>query len=295
MFSVLAGRRLASGPPAKAGLARVPASRAPRPPNASAHLVSRPSSARRSRAALASAQPRAVPLPVAAPRRDRGRELPPRGDHVPASPAARQPWPGTAPTRPPSSAGVRALAHSRPALPPLLLHSRELRALPSPRSSSAGVQLKHHRTILQFLVPRAPPRLPRSRARTCSAFRAQVGPPRASPPASMAPPCTAAVERPFSFPLQPRIATLSSSLSPRASPALALWRCRGRRRPLAAGRAAPPRQRAPRHGASPRLAKPARQSGRGPKPCQAAALLLFARAAQAESGHGPVPFRRPAQ
>jgi len=100
---------------------------------------------------------------------------------------------------------------------------------------------------------------------------------------------------PFSFPLQPRIATLSSSLSPRASPALALWRCRGRRRPLAAGRAAPPRQRAPRHGASPRLAKPARQSGRGPKPCQAAALLLFARAAQAESGHGPVPFRRPAQ
>ena len=57
---------------------------------------------------------RAVPLLVAAPRHDRGRKLPPRGDHVPASPAARQPRPGTAPTRPPSPAGARALAHSRP-------------------------------------------------------------------------------------------------------------------------------------------------------------------------------------
>ena len=62
MFSVLAGRRLASGPPAKAGLACVPASRAPRAPSASAHL--------------ASAQPSTAPRPAclrapdrAAPRR----------------------------------------------------------------------------------------------------------------------------------------------------------------------------------------------------------------------------------
>ena len=135
MFSVLAGRRLASGPPAKAGLARVPASRAPRPPNASAHLASRPSSARRSRAALASAQPRAVPLPVAAPRRDRGRELPPRGDHVPASPAARQLRPDTAPTRPPSTAGARALAHSRPSCLP---------SPPEPRAPSSALAAPTH-------------------------------------------------------------------------------------------------------------------------------------------------------
>ena len=62
-------------------------------------------------------------------------------------------------------------------------------------------------------------------------------------------------------PLQPRLATLPSSPSPRTSPALARWRCRGRRRPPAAGRAAPSRQRAPRQGALPRLARPSQAEG----------------------------------
>ena len=147
MFSVLAGRRLASGPPAKAGLARVPASRAPRPPNASAHLASRPSSARRSHAALASAQPRVVPLLAARPRADRGRDIPPRGDHVPASPAARQPRPEPAPTRPPTPAGAGALAHSRP------------HCLPSPPEQKAEAP--------PLAAPAAPPT---SSSRTTASF-----------------------------------------------------------------------------------------------------------------------------
>ena len=72
--------------------------------------------------------PRAAP--VAAPRRDRLRKLSPRGDHVPASPAARQPRPDTAPTRPPSPAGAHALAHSRP---------RFLFSPPEPRASRSAL------------------------------------------------------------------------------------------------------------------------------------------------------------
>ena len=133
MFSVLAGRRLASGPPAKAGLARVPASRAPRPPNASAHLASRPSSPRRSRAALASAQPRAVPLLAARARADRGRELPPRGGHVPArSPRGTAGLPHHS-TRSPSPALPRRASHS-----PLHFANRSIAAAAPARSASSA-------------------------------------------------------------------------------------------------------------------------------------------------------------
>ncbi|XP_066392253.1 uncharacterized protein [Miscanthus floridulus] len=83
-----------------------------------------------SHAALASAQPRAVPLLAARPRADRGRELPPRGDHVPASPAARQPRPDPVPMHPPTPAGARALAHSRP---------RCLPSPPEPRAPSSAL------------------------------------------------------------------------------------------------------------------------------------------------------------
>ena len=110
--------RLASGPPAEAGPARQQAARSRAP----AHRASaQPSPARR-----------AVPLLLAAPRHDRGRKRPPRGDRMPASTAARQPRPDIAPTRPPSPADARALAHSRPRFlfsPP----EPRARAPPSPR------------------------------------------------------------------------------------------------------------------------------------------------------------------
>ncbi|XP_066361475.1 pistil-specific extensin-like protein [Miscanthus floridulus] len=85
--------------------------------------------------------------PVAAPRRDRGREIPPRGDHAPASPTARQPRPDTAPTRLPSLAGARALAHSRP---------RFLSSPPEPRARA-----------LPLAAPAAPPA---SSSRTTAPF-----------------------------------------------------------------------------------------------------------------------------
>ncbi|XP_066373641.1 predicted GPI-anchored protein 58 [Miscanthus floridulus] len=147
-----------------------------------------------SRAALASAQPRAVPLLAARPRADRGRELPPRGGHVPASPAARQPRSDPAPTRPPSPAGARALAHSRP---------RCLSSPPEPRASRSAARCAHapagaiRRSFLTSTgnhAPATPPRPPSSRAHACAAFRTQVEPPRASPPTAMAPPCSAAME-----------------------------------------------------------------------------------------------------
>ncbi|XP_066384814.1 actin-binding protein wsp1-like [Miscanthus floridulus] len=96
---------------------------------------------------LGPAQPRAVPLLAARPRADRGRDIPPRGDHVPASPAARQPRPDTAPTRLPSPAGARALAHSR---------SRFLSSPPEPRARA-----------LPLAAPAAPPA---SNSRTTTPF-----------------------------------------------------------------------------------------------------------------------------
>ena len=109
----------------------------------------------------------------AAPRRDRGREIPPRGDPAPASPAARQPRPDIAPTRPPSPAGARALAHSRPRFlsfppepraraPPLAaptapLASRSRTTAPFPDSSRPQLRL----TFLQLTLALAPPSEPR--------------------------------------------------------------------------------------------------------------------------------------
>ncbi|XP_066320261.1 uncharacterized protein [Miscanthus floridulus] len=126
-------------PPSRAAaslLARLPkpAQRASEPARAR-QPTSRAGLLTPSRAALASAQPRAVPLLAARPCADRGRELPPRGDHVPASPAARQPRPDPAPTRPPTPAGARALAHSRP---------RCLPSPPEPRAPSSALAAPTH-------------------------------------------------------------------------------------------------------------------------------------------------------
>ncbi|XP_066396137.1 uncharacterized protein [Miscanthus floridulus] len=118
---------------------------ASRPSEAPARLAlpPRPGPAQR-RAGL---PPRACSLTRRAARPDRDRGIPPRGDSAPASPAARQPWPGTAPTRPPSPAGARALAHSRPHFLPF-------------SSKAASSELRHR-------CARAPPA---SNSRTTAPF-----------------------------------------------------------------------------------------------------------------------------
>jgi len=178
--SVFAGRRLLSGPAPQAGPAKPP--RAPRPGPA------------QRRAGL---PPRACLLTRRAARPDRGRARPPRGRPALATHAARQPWPGTAPTRPPSPAGARALAQSRPhflsfssrAASPEL-RPRRARAPPAPSSRTAASFSNCSRpqprlAFLWLTLALAPPSEP------------WVSFPRASPPASMAPPYPAAVERPL--------------------------------------------------------------------------------------------------
>ena len=239
--SVFAGRRLLSGPAPQAGPAKPP--RAPRPGPA------------QRRAGL---PPRACLLTRRAARPDRGRARPPRGRPALATHAARQPWPGTAPTRPPSPAGARALAQSRPHF--LSFSSR------APSSALAAPELRRRQTP-------APPRhspIRRNRSYASPSLRSRSSLLRL-PSTGRASPRLAAdghgaavhgrhgIRLPS--PLQPRLATLPSSPSPRTSPALARWRCRGRRRPPAAGRAPPSRQRALRQGALPRLARPSQAEG----------------------------------
>ena len=92
-------------------------------------------------------------------------------------------------------------ARSLPPAFPLLPSRAESSSSAARRArSSAGVELPHHRAILRLLAPATPPRLPSSRARACSAFRAQGELPRASPPTAMAPPCSAAMEAVFLLP-----------------------------------------------------------------------------------------------
>ncbi|XP_066379903.1 uncharacterized protein [Miscanthus floridulus] len=118
---------------------------ASRPSEAPARLAlpPRPGPAQR-RAGL---PPRACSLTRRAARPDRGRACPPRGRPALASPAARQPWPGTAPTHLPSPAGARALAPSCPHFLPF-------------SSTAASSELRHHRA-------RAPPA---SNSRTTAPF-----------------------------------------------------------------------------------------------------------------------------
>ena len=182
-FFSFAGRRLASGPPAEAGPAR---QRSPRA--APAHL--------------ASAQPSALaPSPA---RRARHRATPrPRQDALAAwrpcvgVVAARQPRPAPAPTRPPSTAAASALAHSRPRCLPSPPEPRAPSSAPRRAHAPAGAIRRGSSTSAGNRAPAAPPRPPSSRARACTAFRAQVEPPRASPPTAMAPPCSAAMEVDF--------------------------------------------------------------------------------------------------
>ena len=169
-FSVFAGHRLAFGPAPQAGPAKPP--RAPRP----------------------GLPPRACPRRAARP--GRGRARPPRGRPALATHAARQPWPGTAPTRPPSPAGARTLAHSRPhflsfssrAASPEL-RPRRARAPPAsnsrttaPFSNSSRPQLRL--AFLEVALELAPPSehrsgLPASRLRR--PWRRRARPPWDSP------------------------------------------------------------------------------------------------------------------
>ena len=241
--SVFAGRRLLSGPAPQAGPAKPP--RAPRPGPA------------QRRAGL---PPCACLLTRRAARPDRGRARSPRGRPTLATHAARQPWPGTAPTRPPSPAGAaRSLLRARTSSP----------SPPEPRALSSALAAPELRRRQTPAPPRHSP-IPRARNSASPSLKSRssllrlpsTG--RASPRLAADGHGAAVLGRHgirLPSPLQPRLATLPSSPSPRTSPALARWRCRGRRWPPAAGRAAPLRQRAPRRGALPRLARPSQAGG----------------------------------
>jgi len=182
-FFSFAGRRLASGPPAEAGPAR---QRSPRA--APAHL--------------ASAQPSALaPSPA---RRARRRATPrPRQDAL----AAWRPCVGVARR---AAATPCARAHAPafncrsqctrslpPALPSLSSRAESPSSAPRRAYAPAGEIRRGSSTSAGNRAPAALPRPPSSRARACAAFRAQVEPPRASPPTAMAPPCSAAMEVDF--------------------------------------------------------------------------------------------------
>ena len=269
--SVFAGRRLLSGPAPQAGPAKPPRAsrfhRAPAQPSAAlaclrALLADAPRRASRPWQSL----PAAWPLCSGVARRAAAVAW--HCAHAPAficrCPRTRSLAPCTSSPSPP-----------QPRAPSSAVAALELRRRPTQAPP-------HHSPI-----PRAPSSASPS-SKSCSNLLRLPSTGRTSPRLATGVHGTAMHGRrgaPFSFPLQPRIATLSSSLSPRESPALALWRCRGRRRPLAAGRAAPPRQRAPRQGASPRLARPWADALIGPS------FPSRARAAQAGDGRGPtVPF-----
>ncbi|XP_066320343.1 uncharacterized protein [Miscanthus floridulus] len=173
-FSPSRAAALASGPPAEAGPVRQRTR-----PRVSTHLARRPAHAI-PRAALASAQPRAVPLLAVRPRADRGRELPPRGDHVPVSPTARQPRLDPAPRACPTPASARCPCSLPPRAAFLLLRAESpklctRRARSSPASNSCTT---------------APSSIPPARNSASHSFksrlelrrlRAQVELPRASP------------------------------------------------------------------------------------------------------------------
>jgi len=118
----LTGRRSASRPTAEAGLARVPACRAPR-------------------------QPRAVPLLAARTRADRGRARPPRGGHAPSTP-------------PRVAAGLhlrpRAHLHLPTTMRSSALHPARSLALPCPPLLAAATE-RHRHPPVQFTAS-PPPR-----------------------------------------------------------------------------------------------------------------------------------------
>ena len=191
---------------------------------------------------------------------------------MPASPAARQPRPDTAPTRPPSPAGARALAHSRPhflfslsraerpssalAAPAAPPASSSRTTAPFPDSSRPQLRL----ALLQAALELAPPSehrssLPASRHRR--PWRRRARPPWK--PSSFSSPASPSYPTALAF----------SSHIPCARQLALPWP------EMAAGRwpsrAAAPARTPARHSTS---ASPAGQaeSGRGPRPCQAAAL-----------------------
>ncbi|XP_066361152.1 predicted GPI-anchored protein 58 [Miscanthus floridulus] len=248
-----------------------------------------------SRAALASAQPRAVPLLTARPRADCGRELPPRGDHVPASPAARQPQPNPAPTRPPTPAGARALAHSRPrclpsplelrapssalATPAAPLASSSRTTAPFPDSSCPQL----HLALLQVALELAPPsehRLSFPAPRHRWPWRRHARPPWKS--SSFSSPAS---------PSYPTALAFSSHISCARQLSLP-WP------EMAAGLVAEPRRRASAHTgeASASASQPGRpgRAAMGRSPARPP-RCPFARAVQAGCGRGPVRFHGPAQ
>ena len=185
---------------------------------------------------------------------------------------------------------VRSLTPARAAF--FLLQSREPQALHSPRP-----QLHRRRAP-------APPHhspIPRARNSASPSFKSRSRlrrPPstgRASPRLATDGHGAAVLGRHGSrlpSPLQPRLATLPHSPSPRTSRALASSPCRGRRWPPAAGRAAPPRSLGA--GVFPLLRPSWAKAAVGRSPARPP-RSLFAQAAQAGCGRGPVRFHGLAQ
>ena len=196
-------------------------------PHFPAQFASRPSLAR-----PPSRAPRAVPLLAARPRADRGRDIPPRDDHVPASPAARQPRPEPAPTRPPTPAGAGALALSRPRCLP---SPPEQKAEAPPLASPAAPPASSSRTTMPF-PDSSRPQLRLAFLQVALALAPPPSTGRASPRLATDGHGAAVLGRHGSrLPslLPPSLATLPHSPSPRTSRALASSPCRGRRWPPA--------------------------------------------------------------
>ena len=188
---------------------------------------------------------------------------------------------------------AHSLTRARAPFSPPPEPSLELR--PRRARSSAGVELSRRRAISRLLAPAAPPRLPSAHARACAAFRALGELPRASPPTSMAPPCSAAVERPLP-PFLSR-AWLPARFRHCLAHLLRSFACAAvagdGRRPLAE----PRRRASARPGEAPCLRQPGLPGRKQPwaEALPGRRAPLFARSVWASCGRGPAVPHGPAQ
>ena len=163
MFSVLAGRRLASGPPAEAGPASLPRQRrAPRQPSPAPRLACL-------RARPPADAPRRVPTMAELARRVVAMRRRCRRASQPACARAH------APAYTCRSQCARWLI---PALPLLSARAERPQLCLSPRHAPAGEIRRGSSTSANNHAPAAPPRPPSSCARVCATCRAQVEPPQ---------------------------------------------------------------------------------------------------------------------
>ena len=154
--------RLVSGPPAEAGLARVPASRAPRVPPAPAHLASAQSTCALSSPPARRARPRQV-------RRAAWRAH--AGDAGRVASSGPRKHARRADITPPQLRIPAVRAHHSALSQPQQLLPRAVSSATERRGRSAGELLPLPRLILRFLAPAAPPRQAPSVAPVCGCRR----------------------------------------------------------------------------------------------------------------------------